>query len=94
MRLGRQNDGSGHYWCVLANTPHGRIPGKVGQITLPCNTLLKVKVKVLELANGWIVLQAQKGRAWYPYGGREEETTNFDHINVNPGYNVHLEKSR
>ena len=29
LRLGRQNDGSGHYWCVIANTPHGRIPAKV-----------------------------------------------------------------
>ena len=27
--LGHQND-SGPYWCVLANTPQGPIPGKVG----------------------------------------------------------------
>ena len=31
FRLGHQNDGAGHLWCVLANTPHGIIPGKVGK---------------------------------------------------------------
>jgi len=30
LRVGHQNDGSGHYWPILANTPHGKIPGKVG----------------------------------------------------------------
>ena len=29
LRLGHQNDGGGHLWCVLANTPHGVIPAKV-----------------------------------------------------------------
>ena len=28
FKLGYQNDGAGHLWCVLANTPHGQIPAK------------------------------------------------------------------
>ncbi|KAL5252404.1 hypothetical protein ACHWQZ_G015241 [Mnemiopsis leidyi] len=31
FRLGHQNDGAGHLWCVLANTPHGQIPAKAKQ---------------------------------------------------------------
>ena len=29
FKQGHQNDGSGHLWCVIANTPHGQIPAKV-----------------------------------------------------------------
>ena len=29
FKLGHQNDGAGHLWCVIANTPHGQIPAKV-----------------------------------------------------------------
>lgn len=29
FKVGHQNDGSGHYYSVICNTPHGKIPGKV-----------------------------------------------------------------
>lgn len=28
FKVGHQNDGSGHYYSVICNTPHGKIPGK------------------------------------------------------------------
>lgn len=31
FKQGHQNDGSGHLWCVIANTPHGQIPAKAKQ---------------------------------------------------------------
>ena len=31
FKVGHQNDGSGGYFSVLVNTPHGKIPGKVSQ---------------------------------------------------------------
>jgi len=48
---GYQNDGAGELWCAVANTPHGRIPGK-----------------------------AKRSTCWYPYGGKEHTTTDFDFI--------------
>eukprot|EP00116_Pleurobrachia_bachei_P017730 sb/3477992/ len=29
FKVGHQNDGSGPYWAVLVDTPHGQIPGKI-----------------------------------------------------------------
>ena len=41
FKLGHQNDGAGHLWCVLANTPHGVIPAKVS-LQLKCNSNLVI----------------------------------------------------
>jgi len=48
---GEQNDGAGKMWTAVANTPHGRIPGKaIGQV------------------------------CWYPYGGKEHQTRDFQYV--------------
>ena len=60
--LGHQHD-SGHYWCILTNTPHGPIPGK-----------------------------GRQGKAWYPYGGREHETTDFSYIHMMHGSTLSLQR--
>mmetsp|Transcript_46769 Transcript_46769/g.109487 ORF Transcript_46769/g.109487 Transcript_46769/m.109487 type:complete len:179 (-) Transcript_46769:107-643(-) len=52
---GYQND-SGEYWCAIAQTPCGRIPGK-----------------------------AKGGTCWYPHGGKEHTTRDFQ---VMRGQNV------
>lgn len=62
-KLGHQND-SGPYWCVVANTPHGPIPGK-----------------------------GRQGRAWYPYGGKEHETSSFSYIHMMPGCTLSLHRN-
>jgi len=50
---GFQTDGAGYLWCAVANTEHGKIPGK-----------------------------AKDGTCWYPYGGEEHETSDFDYVRV------------
>merc|ERR1712012_718432 len=50
---GYQTDGAGYLWCAVANTEHGRIPGK-----------------------------AKEGICWYPYGGQEHTTDDFDYVRV------------
>lgn len=48
---GWQNDDAGDYWCAIANTEYGPIPGK-----------------------------ARGDTCWYPYGGEEHETDDFEII--------------
>lgn len=48
---GNQTDGRGDQYAAIANSEHGRIPGKACDNT-----------------------------CWYPYGGVEHETTDFDYI--------------
>jgi len=62
FKLGHQNDGAGHLWCVLADTPHGVIPAK-----------------------------GKQGKAWYAFGGKEHETTDFHHLET--PVKTHLQKS-
>merc|ERR1712136_155386 len=47
-------DENGRYWCAVAKTPWGKIPGKANE----------------------------EGTCWYPYGGQEHTTDDFDYVRV------------
>ena len=99
---GKQNDGTGDFWCAVAYTEHGRIPGKAnakGQCWYPYggkehmtenfryivpapqgvqyDGAGRFYAAIAHTAHGKIPGKAKGNDCWYPYGGKEHHTHDF-----------------
>ena len=67
----------------------------------PCNSMMlghqndgsgSYWLVIVNTPNGRIPGKARAGKAWYSFGGKEHESTDFHWIKVARGYRVHQEK--